>query len=272
MINTLISLWRTVSHATGDAALGWLMTFPRDVTLFGLSVLTTGLLILLRKWASDQPALACLQRDNRRLAERIRDARQDGARESLARYRKTRARVTRMRMLVEARLGLLSFIPVALLLSWGAARLPYLPLLGNESFEFVVTTPVSAVGEIIHLVPNTDITAAEGWIREVGIREQDSRPRGWASWRLHARRARADSLLTVRLNSRSIEHPVLIGNPRSGPSLISHGGDLISQVRHRPYKPLGYVPGLFGLAPWLVGYMVTVVALFYGAKSVLGLC
>jgi len=272
MINNLHSIWTTTCQATGDIVLGWLLYFQRDLTLFGLAVLTAGLLLIVRRWASDQQALACMQQDNRRLVKRIRDARRSGERDSLLRYRKTRARVARMRMLAEVRLGLLSFVPLAALVSWGNARLPNLPCVAGESFDFVVYTPASAAGDVIHLVPSSDVEPAGGWVREVEIGQQDGRPRGFASWSLQASHTRADSQLTVRLKSRTIVHPLLIGQPRYAPPVISHDGEIQSVVRLQVFKPLGCLPGLMGLTPWLVGYLAQVVALFYGTKYLIGLC
>jgi hypothetical protein len=271
MIDFLHMTWTTACELLGDALLGWLLYLQRDLALLALAALTAGLLLLLRRCASDQQSLSRLQHDNRRLAQCIRDARRRGDRDALRRYRKTRFRVAHMRIAAEARLALISIVPLAGVVSWGAARLQYVPPHAGESLEFVVQTPASAAGELIHLVPNVDIKLKGGWIRELELVERAGRPRGRASWSVVPLRPRRPLRLTARLKFQTLEHPVLIGARWYAPPVLSHGGDLESLVRLEVYRPLGGLPGLAGLAPWMVAYVALVVGLFYGVKRLLRL-
>ena len=54
----MIPLWNATCLRVGDALLGWLLAFPRDVGLVVLAVGSTGLLLASRRFMTDQVAKA----------------------------------------------------------------------------------------------------------------------------------------------------------------------------------------------------------------------
>lgn len=270
MSDQLYRLWMIASVWTGDVLFGWLLYLPRDGALLALASFSAALMLLVRRFASDQRALGWMQQDSRQLVRLLRAARRGGRREAAQRYRGTRSRVAWMRIRAEARAALITLLPLAVLLSWGAARLRYLPPAVNERFELVVYTPASAVGEVTHLVPMDGLRAERGWVRRLEIGQQDGSPRGRAAWAIRVQEPVA-LRLTVRVGDRSVVHPVRVGQRRYGPSRLAHGGDVESVVGLPEYRPLGVVPGLAGLAPWLVGYVALLVAGFWAGKRLWGI-
>ena len=266
----MFSSWEAVCHAAGDALLGWLLALPRDASLIILAMSTAAMSLVLRWRLSDQHTLRCMRVDRRRLAQRIAAARRDDQQESLLRYRRISARILRKQALVETRLALLTFVPLSAIVTWAAARIHYWPPNPGEPIEFVLYTPASAVGTVVHLVPSEDLEAPTGWIREVESSQRHGSPRGRAVWSLKSREAQVSRRLEVRIRSRTLTHPVMIGFNRYPPPDVLHEDEFESRLTLTPYQPFGWFPGIAGLAPWLTAYLIAVLAAFYAAKVVLG--
>ena len=255
-------LWQAVSCRLGDGLLGWLLCLPRDVSLLLLALLSALLVLGLRRLVTDPPLLRAIRQDQRRLKELIRQARASREKASRDRYRRTAGAVAALRVRQEFRALLVSLLPLALLVTWASHRLHYFPTGHQEPVELVAWLPSSAVGSVLHLVPEAGLESPDGWVREIAPSRLEGSPRGTASWVLRAAARDEVYRLTLRFRDRSIEHPARVGQTFYEAPRCAHGDDVETQLKLREYRPLGIVAGVW-FPPWLVGYVVLVLLAYY---------
>ncbi len=248
-------IWQDACRNLGDGLLGWLLWLPRDAALVLLAFLSVLLAIGLRRLVTDQPLLRRVRQDQRRLKQLIREARVSRDDPAQMRYRRTAGAVAVLRMRQELRALLVSLIPLAVLMTWASQRIHYLPPTPQEPVEFVALLPSSAVGAVTHLVPISGLQSQGGWVREIEPSRGPGSPRGTANWVLQATASNGPYLLTIRFRDRSLEHPLLIGQPRYAATRQIHGDDFETELRLREYRPFGVEMGGW-LPPWLLGYLV----------------
>jgi hypothetical protein len=215
-----------------DFLFGWLLRLPPDAALIAVAVLSGTVLTLVRKWTTDQDLLKRAAADNRRLAELMRDAKRVRDKEALARHRATKARVGLIKFKAEGKPLLISLVPIALIAMWAFQNLQFVPPRPGEVVEVVASAPLSAAGEIVHLVPEPGLEAPEGWVRALGPDGGAAR----ATWRVKGDRVLKAEGLTVR------------------------GRDCEVALRLKELKLFGVVPGIpaLHLPAWMVGYLLIV--------------
>src|SRR5439155_4867225 len=122
--------------------------------------------------------------------------------------------------------------------------LEYLPVKPGEAVEFVVYTPVTAAGEIIHVVPLEEecVRSKDGWVRRVAAITDDGPPHGLASWQLTAQGRFEPYAVTFRLKDRSFERELIVGRRIYALPVVDHGDDYVSEWKREPYRWLGLVP------------------------------
>ncbi len=217
-----------------DILFGWLLLFPSDLTIIVTALLTGVVLTLVRKWTTNQDLLRRASDDNNRLAALIKEAKRDGNKEALARLRQTKAQVGMLKFKQEGKPLLVSLVPIALLATWAFARLESIPPKSGDVVTVVAHAPVSAVGEIVHLVPGDGLTAVSGWVRKLDVAGEEAQ----AEWQVKADPVTAVDRLTVRGRR-----------------------DVTLTLRLEERRLFGIVPGWpqIGLPAWLVGYFAIVI-------------
>lgn len=267
----MLDAWTTMSLAVFDTLLGRLLTLPSDAVLLAVAIGSAAILTVVRVFTTDQDLLRRAAADKRRLAVLIREARRRGDTAAVKRLRATKPMVA-MRTLGSEGLPLLvSLLPIAMLATWCLARLEFHPPQDGEAIRVIAYTPVSAAGGVVHLVPQ-DGLEADAWVQPVAaVAGDDGPPNGLAAWTLRARAADAPYRLTLRLKHTSVEHPLRVGGRTYTPALVDHGDGLVTEVRMRPLRLLGIVPGIaaIGFPPWLVAYLVIVVPFVFILKRLL---
>jgi hypothetical protein len=105
-----------------------------------------------------------------------------------------------------------------------------------------------------------------------------------AQWSIAADAAPQPYRLELRSGERTFVHPLLVGQRAYYDPVVWHdaAGPWVSEVRLRPIKLFGVVPGLdaaqvpwlrnaswLALPPWIVAYLLITIPITYGAKSLL---
>ena len=265
------ALWDNLCNGIFDAVLGWLLGLSWTAALLVVAVGTGVILAVVRKVATDQDLLARADEDKKTLKKRLREAKAARDKDAVRRMRATKSMIALRTFSQEPKPLLLAIVPIAILATWCFNRLGYLPPAGGEEIEVVLYAPVSAVGEVAHLVPREGLTA-DRWVQPVTMAEVQGAPGGLARWVVRAE-ARAEPYpLVFRLRDRTFDRgELLVGQSTySTPLTTDDAGEMGVELKMREAKFLGVVPG-FGsfLPPWLVGYLVLVIPLAVVIKRVL---
>lgn len=255
-----------------DLLFGWLLLFPRDVTLLLLACGTTVLITLARKSLTNQTLLAACRRDLARLRELQQESESRGDRDSVARRRQTIALLKLERLKADLVVLGATIVPIGLAAWWAAERLEFLPLQRGRSFEIVAEYPFSSIGKLTHLAPPDGIELRGSAIQLVGA-DPDDQTRGLAKWTcLPTANVEGDVELLVRHRGDSAAHPVRLGGRSYLPSTIDHPSGAVQRTRVplSEFRPFGFVPGVPQLAmpPWLVGYLLLTLTLVPLVKRV----
>lgn len=247
-----------------DAILGWLLDYPREVTILALAAASSVLLVVARRIATDQDHLRRCALDKMRLKALIREAKASGKADRLKRHRRTLGMVETMRLKAEVGPFLIALPPVVLLALWGFQRLEYLPPLAGKPFRLAVYFPQSAVGELVHLVPDESINVEGGWVREVELAGGEDAPHGMAAWTLKAE-ARPDPYqVEFRHGDATYRKTLRVGQRTYEPPVDVHDEHVTaSEVMLDPVKPFGIVPGFprYFIPSWLLAYLILVLPL-----------
>ena len=158
-----------------DFTFGWTLSLPRDASVILIGALLGLLLFIVRRLSINPGYFLQIQADEHRLQELIRAARLENALERLARFRSTLGRVRVRKARAEFASVCVSLLVLLTIMEWGHKRLEYLPLKVGEFFQFRVRLPASAVAEVIHVVPQVQLTSNDGWIR-LAVRDGKTRP------------------------------------------------------------------------------------------------
>jgi len=251
-----------------DVLLGSLLRLPSDVQLFTIALGSALILALVRLWTTDQDLLRRCRHDKARLKTLLREAKKRGDREAMKRHRATSGAVALKQLRQEARPLLASLLPLVLLATWSFERLAFHPLKAGEPFEFAARFPLSAIGEIAHLVPTPGLRTHNGWIQEISAATRH----GAGVWQLTADGRREPYPLRLRIDESSLTHPVRVAAPTYEEPLQRHSGsEIVTEVRLRPIQLFGVVPGIAPLhfPPWLVAYLMLVIPATWAFKKAL---
>src|SRR6516164_1963701 len=97
----MLHTWNNLSLAVGDFLLGWLLRLPRDLTLLMVAVFTALVMIGIRLMTTNQDLLRLAAEDGRRLRQLSREARRQGDKTALQRYKLTRSQVGLIKLKAE---------------------------------------------------------------------------------------------------------------------------------------------------------------------------
>ncbi len=241
-----------------DMLLGWSLYLPRDLTLLILALITSGLLVIARRWLTDQQLLRRCRDDKRQLKALIRQARREKDRAAVARMKLVKQQLTLLAFRCEGKPLLAILIPIILLTTWGFGRMDYLPAQPGEPIAITATLPATQAGHLIHIVPVTGITAVSGWVQEVAVTD-DAPPQGQATWQLRAQASAQPYELTLRYRGQAYPFALQVGTPYYELPVIDVDAPELSQIHVglTPYRPFGFIPGWGMMLPaWIVGYLV----------------
>lgn len=268
----MIEALNTVILYVTDLLLGWLLSLPKDIVLFVVAVGSAAILTLVRPFTTNQDLLARCGHDKRRLKELMREAKARKDKESAKRYGATRNMVSLKTLKAEGYPLLVAIIPIALLATWCFQRLEFHPPQLDEPIEITATFAASAVGELVHIVPEKGLTAESGWIQQVGEGIGDGAPRGSATWIVRATGAPRDYALKLRYNAKTYETQLRVGRSTYSDPVTFHDDRLLSvEVAMEPVRLFNVVPGIPALlfAPWLVAYLLITIPFVFILKRLL---
>jgi uncharacterized membrane protein (DUF106 family) len=257
--------------AVMDVLLGWLLRLPSDLQLIAVALGSAIVLTGVRVWTSNQDLLRRCRDDKARLKALIREAKKRADRAAVQRHRSTLGMIAMKQLRQEGRPLLASLLPIVLLATWAFNRLEFYPPSANESVEFTVYFPISAVGKIAHIAPGEGVIAANGWLQEIGAVADKGPARAVATWQLVAATRTEPHRLQVRIDHRTLEHPLRVGARTYEAPVRTHDEGLYTtEVKLKPVKLFGVVPGIPAILfpPWLTAYLLLVVPCVFILKRV----
>lgn len=287
----MIEFWNSTSLAIFDALLGWMLRLPSELAIILLALLTAGLMVLVRPLVTNQDLLGRVDRDNRRLKQLRRDAKTLGDGEAMLRYRATGNTLSVRKLSAEMAPLVIVIVPVAMLATWAMTRLEFHAPAEDETVEFVAYAPLSAAGELMHIVPEPGLDAVNGWVQSVEVRSNSPgtwdkfmvwlrlaeprtpEPDAVVRWQLKGKANAEPYKLLVRFRDQSIERELLIGQAIYAPPLGVDDKDplITTQTMLRPVKFFG-IPGLAEWMPsWLIGYLIAAIPLMFLLKWTLNI-
>lgn len=273
--------------ALADPLLGWLLRLPADLALVIVAVGTGAIITFSRRFTTNQDLLWRCDQDKKRLKELLRAAKRERDKEAVARYCATRNMIAVMTMKEEGWPLLAAIVPIAVLGTWCFQRLAFVPPRAGETVTVRACFPVSAVGELAHIVPQEGLreVSQEGsngsgqWIQEIAAdvaRPGEIAADGIATWQIQAEARPLPYALQIRWKTATVSKQLLVGQPVYSPDVEFYGNDqpiASVQIGMRPVKFLGLVPGFDRLLmpPWLVAYFLIAVPSVSLLKRVTGI-
>ena len=261
----------------GDLLLGWLLYFPPTAAVAVLGILTCLLMMLVRRWTTNQDLLARAHADRRRLRVLMREARVAGDKNAARRYRTTNGEIALKLVRAEGKPLLAALLPLVLIGTWGWYRLRYLPPVEDESVQIELSLDVSAIDSIAFLAPQQGIHTEEGYVMLVEEAGGDV-PAGVAKWTVSGKASPEPYTLVLNHGNRRFHHELLIGQRTCTSELVIHDpGRAVPQsfVRMRVPKIAGMIPGPhpddwggYGaiFPSWVITYVLFVVPLYFITK------
>ncbi len=275
--------------ALADPLFNWLLCLPMDLTLVIVAVGTGSIITFSRLFTTNQELLKRCADDKQRLKELMRAAKAAKDQPAVQRYRLTFNMIGLTTLRQEGLPLLVALLPIAILGTWCFQRLAFVPPKAGETVLVRAYFPVSAVGNLAHLVPQAGLrevtTAAQPhWIqqivadeieqtvtvhaadpatgKEVTRKEQQKKTvGGCATWQVQADARPEPYALEIRHRDQTARTDLRVGQRHYAPELTTFGpGHAIEgiQLGMRPVRFLGIVPGLpaLGLPPWMVAYFL----------------
>lgn len=258
--------------ALADPVLSWLLRLPMDLALLIVAVGTGSIITFSRLFTTNQDLLRRCNRDKQRLKELIREAKARKDKEAVRRHVMTRNMIGMTTMRQEGRPLLAAMLPIAILGTWCFQRLAFVPPQAGETVTVSAYFPVSAVGELAHIVPHegvrevtpTNSATRARWIQEI-VADLDPRthkPVGAvATWQLQADADAKPYKLAIRHKTATVEKELLIGQQAYAPDVEFYGADqpvTCVRIGMKPVKLFGLLPGIrwLLLPPWLTAYFL----------------
>lgn len=252
----------TVILCIMDFLLGWLLHWPTDAVLFVIAIGSAAILTLVRPFTTNQEFLGRCSRDRKRLKALMKEAREQKNKEAFKRHRTTKGMVAWRTLKAEGYPLLVAIIPIALVATWCFQRLEFhAPRLG-QPIELTAAFPASAVGDLVHIVPEEGLMARNGWIQEIEEIAGNDVPRGSATWVLLARDKPKQYTLRIRYKTNTYTRALRVGQQIYSAPVTFHDDRLSSiEVKMKPVKLFNVVPGIPAILfpPWLVAYLLITV-------------
>lgn len=252
-----------------DGLLGWTLTIPREWVLLGMALFTAFVMVLIRRFTSNQKLLHRCAADKSKLKELIRDAKSRGDKEAVARIRTTRNQVSQKAMGQEWKPLLFSILPMILITTWMWQRVAFVPAKADEPCVLRAEFPVTSAGRFAHLVPSDGVKAEGGLIKTIEAGKSADAETSTAEWTVIGKPGIHQ--LTVRYEGLSYEHPLILDGAHYADQTREHDQRVNkTEILLKPTKLFGVVPGIpsknvFGyfstpeIDPWMVGYLIVAI-------------
>jgi hypothetical protein len=222
-----------------------------DLAVAVLGLLTACCILLIRRLVTNQDLLARCDADAKCLRQLARQARRSGDKPAAARHARVRHMVTLKRMGQEWRAVAVAVVPLAILGGWCLERLEYQPPRLGEPVTLILTAPLSAQGQLVHVAPQDGLASPDGWIRRLQP-AADGSPSCQAQWRLSGR---GRWTVEIRHGAATYSRPVHIDCGVTTPP-VEHASGVRTELAARPYRPLGFIGPVVGLPAWLLWYLL----------------
>jgi len=217
--------------AVMDVLLGWSLHLPASTALIVVSVLSAAALTWARVLVTDQEMLRRCAADKKTLGRLIRQTKRNrdvdkAARKAdVKRYKLNKNLVALKTLKAEGKPLLVSLIPILLLATWAFARLAYVPVPDGEPVQVSAYFPLSAVGEVAHIVPQEGLDCDTGWIAGiVADVDVDATPtNAVAVWELNGRAQPEPYALKLRWRDETWVQPLRIGGTTYEAPVTPHG-------------------------------------------------
>ncbi len=249
-----------------DLLLGWMLFLPAEAVVIAIGVLTVVVMMVIRRRMTDQDLLARADADLGRIKQLIRQARREKDRDAIKRYRRTRGEISLKKLRAEGKPLLISIIPIVLLATWAMARLDYRPPAPGEEVTLLAYTPLVEAGEVMHMLPEDGLEATDGWVRPIEPVAEGGETYGLARWTVRSNGEKPGRwTLTLRLDDRTLEHPLIVGERTYAQPLVFHDQQHVTELEMRRMRMFGVIPGIEAIMmpPWLVGYLLVVFPAYF---------
>src|SRR5262245_40461450 len=108
-----------------DYPFGWLLSLPRDISVFLLALVTTLFMVAIRKRFTNQDLLRRARSDIARLKALIREAKSNADPAAVQRLRRTETTVKMHLLRADLKVLAIVILPISLLATWAAERFDY---------------------------------------------------------------------------------------------------------------------------------------------------
>lgn len=253
-----------------DPILGPVLRISPDAALLAASLGSALILILVRKWTTDQARLRQVKLDKAVLRRRIGQARREGDRSGLKRLKTVRSMVAMVALKAEGKPLAIAIVPVIFLATWCFLRLEFHPPEVNQPVTVAAYVPVSAAGEVMHLMPDP-ARQTDGLISLITAVTDQGPPYGKAVWTTRAVEAGDRGELIFVYQTHRLSHPWSAGGLDAPPTVVEHPDGIVTEIQLRPFQPFGIIPGFpsLMLSPWIIAYILIVVPAVFLLKPLL---
>lgn len=306
ILNNLILVLDAFSVRIMDPVLGWLLNLQRDVAMIAVASATALVMVVVRKFVTDQKWLSQAHDDQERLGELIKIAQQAKDKDAVARYKQTKNMIQMRSSKFELKPLMIVIIPVVLLVTWCFGRFGFEPPREGEMVRVKLNMSKSDIGKLVHLAPCEGLSIKGGWVRMVekdvldkpeGVWDQGNawlvaevgRLLAWvtrvpvadaaallegaAVWEVAGKARTSPYALKVVVDEQIYQAALLVGQKTYAPEkvLFADGKVQSIDIRMKPRKLFGFIGALDWLLcpPWLVAYMLIAMPLFFLLKRIL---
>lgn len=172
----MIEALNTIIMTIADPLFNWLLALPTDVILIIVGFGTGAILTLARLFTTNQDLLRRCDEDKKVLGRMLKEAKKAGDKDRVKAIQASQGGIAMKAFRAEGKPMLLALIPIALLGTWCFQRIGFHPPQEGEAVKFEVYFPVSAAGQVVHLVPQDGLEAEGGWVAMIEP-EKDPNPK-----------------------------------------------------------------------------------------------
>jgi uncharacterized membrane protein (DUF106 family) len=259
----MLTFFNDLLLKVGDTLLSWLLALPLDAVLIIVSVGTGAILVLVRLFTTNQDLLRRCSQDKKRLGELMREAKQRKDKPAVQRHRMTRNMIGLKTMRSEGLPLLAAVLPILIIATWCFQRLELVPPKAEEPVQLIAYFPISAAGQVVHVVPQEGLASEDGWVREIKAVTDPSEgpPHGMATWHLQAKGQPEPYLVEIRYKKGTYTKELLVGQRTYSTPAEFYGPDdpiTCAEIKLPQAKLFGVVPGFdwLRLPPWMVAYFL----------------